>query len=69
MKEKLITKCINITDGEHGTVKDDPNGKYFLLSNKNILNGGIVITNNDRKISKASFEKINKRTKIEKVMW
>ena len=26
--------CLNITDGEHGSVKDDKNGNYYYLSNK-----------------------------------
>ena len=63
---KLKDFCLNITDGEHGTVIDDINGAYYLLSNKNIINGHIVISNDDRRISKESFEKINKRTKLEK---
>lgn len=41
---KLNDYCTKITDGEHGTVKDDPNGNYFLLSNKNIVNNEIQIT-------------------------
>ena len=55
----------NVTDGEHGSVIDDPIGEYFLLSNKNIRNGKIIFDENDRKISRTSFEKINKRTKLE----
>ena len=63
---KLNELCINITDGEHGTVIDDNNGRFYLLSNKNIVNNEIVITNGDRKINKEVFEKINKRTVLEK---
>ena len=63
---KLIEVCINITDGEHGTVKDDCKGNYYLLSNKNIVNDEIIITEDDRKINKETFEKINKRTMLEK---
>jgi type I restriction enzyme S subunit len=63
---KLKDLCINITDGEHGSVKDDVNGIYFLLSNKNIINGNLVINQlEDRRISKESFDRINKRTKLE----
>ncbi|MEK7433307.1 MAG: restriction endonuclease subunit S [Cyanobacteriota bacterium] len=58
--------AINITDGEHGSVIDDNNGNFYLLSNKNIINGNININNNDRKISEYSFNKIKKRTKLEK---
>ena len=28
---KLDNYCLNITDGEHGTVLDDDNGEFFLL--------------------------------------
>lgn len=62
---KLKDLSINITDGEHGTVKDDIDGEYFLLSNKNIVDGNIVIGKNERKINKVTFDKINKRTKLE----
>lgn len=61
---KLLNYCLNITDGEHGSVVDDINGKYYLLSNKNIIDGKIVITKDDRQISRDSFTKINKRTKL-----
>ncbi|MDY2829982.1 MAG: restriction endonuclease subunit S [Alphaproteobacteria bacterium] len=63
---KLEEYCLNITDGEHGSVIDDNNGKYYLLSNKNMIDGEIVITSNDRKISEENFHKINKRTKLSK---
>ena len=63
---KLIDYCLNITDGEHGTVIDDPNGDYYLLSNKNIIDGKIVITDTDRKINKETFDKLNKRTNLHK---
>ena len=33
---KLEDYCLNITDGEHGSVVDDNNGEYYLLSNKKI---------------------------------
>ena len=61
---KLEDYCLNITDGEHGSVVDDNNGEYYLLSNKNMIDGEIVITSNDRKISEENFRKINKRTKL-----
>ena len=63
---KLEEYCLNITDGEHGSVIDDNNGKYYLLSNKNMLDGEVVITSDDRRISEESFRKINKRTKLSK---
>lgn len=65
-KYKLGEICKNITDGEHGTVVDTPNGEYFLLSNKNIIDGRIFINEKtDRRIDKITFNKINKRTKLE----
>lgn len=65
-KYKLSEISLNVTDGEHGTVKDDNNGNYFLLSCKNIKNGLINITSSERKINKESFYKIQKRIKLEK---
>lgn len=65
-KNILDELAINITDGEHGSVIDDNNGNFYLLSNKNIINGNININSNDRKISEYSFNKIKKRTKLEK---
>ncbi|MGI6710895.1 MAG: hypothetical protein ACOX4W_05575 [Bacilli bacterium] len=60
----LSKLCLNITDGTHNTVIDDPNGSYYLLSCKNIKNGSIIITKNERKINKTVFLKLNKRTKL-----
>lgn len=65
-KYKLSEISLNVTDGEHGTVKDDSNGKYFLLSCKNIKNGFINIASNERMINEESFNKIQKRIKLEK---
>lgn len=66
-KYKLSEIAKNITDGEHGTVIDDITGTYYLLSNKNIINGQILINpKTDRRINKETFDKINKRTKLEK---
>ena len=61
---KLKEYCLRITDGEHGTVIDDPLGECYLLSNKNIIDGEIIITDADRKINRSTLEKINKRTQI-----
>lgn len=62
---KLSEISLNITDGEHGTVKDAINGNYYLLSCKNIKNGIINIKDNERTISKKSYNKIQKRIKLE----
>ncbi len=64
-RDILNNLCLNITDGEHGTIQNDNDGRYFLLSNKNIINGQIIISDADRRINKESFSKINKRTKLE----
>ena len=57
--------CLHITDGEHCTVQDDPAGEFYLLSNKNIIDGNILIDKNDRRINRETFEKINKRTLLD----
>ena len=64
-KYKLSDYCLHITDGEHASVDDDIQGDYFLLSNKNIIDGNIIIGKNDRKINEATFDKINKRILLE----
>lgn len=58
--------CDTITDGVHNTVKDDINGKYYLLSCKNIKGGQISIGNSERKINREVFEKLRKRTNLQK---
>ena len=64
-KYKLSDLCVSITDGEHGSVKDDSRSTYFLLNNNNITESGIIINSKDRRISKNDFEKIHKRTNLE----
>ena len=63
---KLREVCENITDGVHNTVIDDPQGEYYLLSCKNIKGGILSIGNDERKISKETFEKLRQRTKLQK---
>ena len=58
--------CANITDGVHNTVKDDPRGEYYLLSCKNIKGGTVSVGDNERRIDKQTFEKLRKRTKLQK---
>lgn len=65
-RTELKNLTVNITDGEHGHVDDDNESNYFLLSNKNIINGKIIFNNLDRRISKSSLDKISKRTKLTK---
>lgn len=63
---KLKDVCLQITDGVHNTVIDDPNGEYFLLSCKNIKNGNIIVGNQERRISLETFQKLRQRTKTQK---
>ena len=58
VKDKLKNLTLNITDGEHSTVNDTPNTNFYLLSNKNIINSQIVISDEDRTISKTTLDKI-----------
>ena len=55
---------LNISDGVHNTVIDDPAGTCFLLSAKNIKNGRITFGEDDRRINESVRLKLNKRTKM-----
>lgn len=64
---KLKDLCIQICDGEHNTVVDDPMGDCYLLSAKNIKNGFLTIDEEqERIISRKEQNRINKRIKLEK---
>ena len=56
--------CSSVTDGVHNTVEDDPEGPALLLSCKNIKDGQLTIGNNERTISRQTFDKLRKRTKL-----
>ena len=56
--------CSSVTDGVHNTVEDDPEGSALLLSCKNIKDGQLTIGPNERTISRKTFEKLRKRTKL-----
>lgn len=58
--------ALNVTDGVHNTVTDDPDGDYLLLSCKNITSGSIAISDKERRISKETFDKLRKRTSLSK---
>jgi type I restriction enzyme S subunit len=65
--EKSISDiCIKVTDGTHNAVKDDPDGAFFLLSCKNVKNGSVVISNNERRINEAAFQKLRNNTQLAK---
>ena len=57
---------LNVTDGVHNTVHDDPEGEYLLLSCKNIKGGSLNIGTSERRISRDTFEKLRRRTKLSK---
>lgn len=57
---------LNVTDGVHNTVHDDPNGQYLLLSCKNIKGGSLSISKCERRINQETFEKLRRRTKLAK---
>ena len=57
---------LNVTDGVHNTVYDDPEGEYLLLSCKNIKGGSLNIGSSERRISFDTFEKLRRRTKLSK---
>ena len=61
---KLNDITLHITDGVHNTVKDSPNGEYYLLSCKNIKNGTLSIGNNERRIDTDTFARLRKRTQL-----
>ena len=65
-RSKLKDLTMHITDGEHSSIVDTPDTNYYLLSNKNIIDGNIIITKEDRTISKTVLDKINKRTLLSK---
>ena len=58
--------ALNVTDGVHNTVHDDPQGDFLLLSCKNIKGGSLSIGPTERRISKDTFEKLRRRTKLDK---
>lgn len=62
----IANASINVTDGVHNTVHDNPEGQYLLLSCKNIKGGSLNIRTSERKIDLETFEKLRRRTKLAK---
>lgn len=58
--------ALNVTDGVHNNVHDDPDGEYLLLSCKNIKGGSLSIGTSERRINAETFEKLRRRTKLAK---
>lgn len=66
-KVMTLKECTEkITDGTHSTVKDNPDGEYYLLSCKNIKDGNILLGANERKIDYETLIKLRKRTGLKK---
>lgn len=65
-EKQLNDICLQITDGVHNSVNDTNNGGYYLLSCKNIKNGQLLISDNEREIDSITFSKLRKRTKLDK---
>ena len=62
-----LKSCTNkISDGVHNTVVDTPNTNYYLLSCKNIIGGKLNINDKERTIDFNTFQKLRKRTCLEK---
>ena len=62
----IFDVSLNVTDGVHNTVHDDPDGEYLLLSCKNIKGGSLSIGSSERRISFETFDKLRRRTKLSK---
>ncbi|MDO5040132.1 restriction endonuclease subunit S [Clostridium sp.] len=62
---KLNECTTKITDGTHSTVKDNPEGDYYLLSCKNIKDGNVVLGNKERLIDLDTLNKLRKRTGLQ----
>ena len=60
--KRLNDICLNITDGTHSTVHDCDGTDYYLLSCKNIKQGRINISKDDRTISFNTLSQLRKRT-------
>ena len=55
-----VTK--HLTDGEHGSVSEDPKGQYWLYGASNIRDGQVVPSPSDKRIEYEAYQRIHKRT-------
>lgn len=62
---KLTDVCNLITDGKHGDSKNEHNSGYYFISVKD-LDGGDIVYENARQITKSDFEETHRRTNLEK---
>ena len=58
-QRELISLLAFLKDGTHSTQRDSETGPY-LLSAKNVKDGQVVISDDDRKISEAAYKEIHK---------
>lgn len=55
-----VTK--HLTDGEHGSVSENPKGQYWLYGASNIKDGQVVPSPSDKRIDYEAYQRIHKRT-------
>ena len=55
-----VTK--HLTDGEHGSVSEDPKGQYWLYGAGNIKDGQVVPSPSDKRIDYEAYQRIHKLT-------
>lgn len=60
VKLEDVTK--HLTDGEHGSVSEDPKGQYWLYGASNIRDGQVVPSPSDKRIDYEAYQRIHKRT-------
>ena len=59
-KVKLSEVTTILGDGLHGTPRYDPNGEYYFINGSNLLNGKIVTSDKDKKVSYQEYLKYKK---------
>ena len=59
-KVKLSEVTTILGDGLHGTPTYDPNGEYYFINGSNLLNGKIVTSDKDKKVSYQEYLKHKK---------
>ena len=65
-EEKLLGAITSfVKDGTHGTHENCPGSPYLLLSAKNIENGRLLISKEERAISKGEYDSIYKNYSLE----
>lgn len=59
-KVKLSEVTTILGDGLHGTPTYDPDGEYYFINGSNLLNGKIVTSDKDKKVSYQEYLKYKK---------